>query len=118
MTFDVPTDAAFRVPEACTLPTVERPLRLAAFDDLFAAAVLAVHRIDPVRLSLDLDPTPAVAARVAELTAREVACCSFFAFTLVIGAGTLSLQVATPPAYADILDALATRADARARSRG
>ena len=31
------------VTDACTLPTVERPLRLAEFDDLFATAVRAVE---------------------------------------------------------------------------
>jgi hypothetical protein len=28
------------VPEACTLPTVDQPLRAAEFDDLFATALL------------------------------------------------------------------------------
>jgi len=37
------------VPDACTLPTAERPLRLAELDDLFATAVRAVHRLDGVR---------------------------------------------------------------------
>ena len=34
------------VPDACTLPTVEQPLRAKEFDDLFRDAVTAVHRID------------------------------------------------------------------------
>ncbi len=37
------------VPDACTLPTVEQPLRLKEFDDLFRDAVSAVHHIDATR---------------------------------------------------------------------
>jgi hypothetical protein len=33
------------VPDACTLPTAEQPLRLAEFDELFATAV---RRVDTV----------------------------------------------------------------------
>lgn len=43
-------------PEACTLPTAERPLRVAGFDELFATAVREVRREDQVRLVLDLNP--------------------------------------------------------------
>jgi hypothetical protein len=32
------------VPEACTLPTVEQPLRVAEFDDLFATALRGIAR--------------------------------------------------------------------------
>ena len=33
---------SFAVPDACTLPTVDRPLRLAEFEDFFASAVRRV----------------------------------------------------------------------------
>ena len=42
------------VPDACTLPTVEQPLRAKEFDDLFRDAVTAVHRIDATRARLVL----------------------------------------------------------------
>ena len=39
--------------DACTLPTAERPLRLAEFDELFATAVRRVERRgDEVRIHL------------------------------------------------------------------
>ena len=38
------------VPEACTLPTVERPLRVAEFDYLFAHARRKQHRRSPTTL--------------------------------------------------------------------
>ncbi|MGW3610442.1 hypothetical protein ACWD6N_11205 [Micromonospora sp. NPDC005163] len=49
------------VPQACTLPTVERPLRLAEFDELFASAVVGVERVDRLRVRLELRPEPTVA---------------------------------------------------------
>jgi hypothetical protein len=100
------------VPEACTLPTVDQPLRLAEFDELFGTAVLGVRRIEAARLHLDLRPEPAIAARAAELAARETGCCSFFTFSLIIGSGTLTLDVQTPAAQIDVLDALGARAAA------
>ncbi|GAA0793635.1 hypothetical protein GCM10009524_00840 [Spirilliplanes yamanashiensis] len=96
------------MPEACTLPTADRPLRLAEFDDLFATALRAQRRMAPTRLRWHLDPA-------AETTAgRETACCSFFTFTFAApgtqGAGALHLDVQVPAAHVDVLDALAERA--------
>ena len=66
--------------DACTLPTAERPLRLAEFDDLFATAVRRVERRDDaVRIHLEGDR--GLGAEVRDLTAREARCCSFFSFT-------------------------------------
>ncbi len=97
------------VPDACTLPTAVQPLRMAEFDELFATAVEAVERVDASRVRLDLQPEPAVAARVADLLVRETGCCSFFTFTLTANAGRLLLEVAVPPAHREVLDALAGR---------
>ena len=44
------------VPEACTLPTVDRPVRLAEFDDLFATALRGQQRLSPTVLRWRLDP--------------------------------------------------------------
>lgn len=97
-------------PEACTLPTVERPLRLAEFDELFASSVRSVDRLDATAVRLELEPEAGVAARTADLMVRETGCCSFFAFTLSVTGGTVRLDIAVPPAQADVLDALAARA--------
>ncbi|GLZ06587.1 hypothetical protein Acsp03_40530 [Actinomadura sp. NBRC 104412] len=43
-------------PQACTLPTAERPLRLAEFDALFAEAVTEVRPAAPGELQLVLRP--------------------------------------------------------------
>ena len=97
------------VPEACTLPSADRPPRVAEFDDLFAAAVLGVHRGGPTELALTLAAAPGRAELVRDLTRRETECCSFFTFRLEDG-DPLRLRVTVPPAYTDVLDALADRA--------
>jgi hypothetical protein len=96
---------------ACTLPTAERPTRLAEFDELFAR-VRGVTRAEPTRLSLDLEPRADVAALCADLMVREIGCCSFFTFTLV-ATGALEpavrLEVTVPAGHTEVLDAMADR---------
>ena len=65
------------VPEACTLPTVEQPLRVAEFDELFAAAVRPAERVDLTGLRVHLPAGEATVSTVRNLIARETACCSF-----------------------------------------
>jgi hypothetical protein len=99
-------------PEACTLPTAERPLRVAEFDDLFVTALRGQQRTAPTRLRWHLDP--AAEDRARDLTARETACCSFFTFTFAPTADSLNLEVAVPHTQVAVLDALAARAAAAA----
>jgi len=94
---------------ACTLPTVERPLRLAEFDELFRESVVAVARED-LTTRLTLAGSPGLADRVADLAARESGCCSFFTFALDGDDAGLRLDIAVLAAYAAILDALTDRA--------
>ncbi|WP_084516702.1 hypothetical protein [Microtetraspora niveoalba] len=108
MTQDIALDQGW-APAACTLPTAEQPLRVAEFDALFAEAVRAVRRPERGRLRLELVFSPDTAARAAELAARENGCCSFFTFTLTVADGALALEVAVPPQYIEVLDALAER---------
>jgi hypothetical protein len=102
------------VPDACTLPTVERPLRLAEFDDLFATALLSQQRPAPTRLQWHLDP--AAQQRARDLTARESACCSFFSFAFTVTGDELQLDIAVPAEQVAVLDALAGRAAERIRA--
>jgi hypothetical protein len=96
------------VPEACTLPTVERPLRRDEFDSLFAAALTAQERPSPTVLRWTLDPAAEATAR--DLVEREVACCSFFTFDFTVASDTLRVEVQVPLAQVKVLDALAARA--------
>ena len=98
------------VPLACTLPTADRPLRVAEFDALFATALRAQHRPAPTRLRWRLDPAAEAAAR--ELTGRESSCCSFFTFSFAADAGGVQVEVQVPAGHVDVLDALAARAAA------
>jgi hypothetical protein len=98
------------VPEACTLPTVEQPLRVAEFDEVFANAVRDAERVGPSHLRLELDPAAGAAGRIAELAAAETGCCSFFTFTLTVANSHLVLDVTVQPAQVGVLDALAARA--------
>ena len=97
------------VPDACTLPTVDQPLRVAEFDAVFAESVRQVERLAPAQVRLRLDPTGMVAAKVADLAVRETGCCSFFTFTQTSNAGQLWLDITVPAAQVEVLDALAAR---------
>ncbi|WP_371401966.1 hypothetical protein OHA10_29160 [Kribbella sp. NBC_00662] len=91
-------------PDACTLPTAERPFRVAEFDQLFADHLRSANRVDPRTLDLTLDP--ASRATVEDLTARELECCSFFTFTLTAYADHLRLRITVPPTQTAVLDGL------------
>jgi hypothetical protein len=98
------------VPQACTLPTQERPLRVAEFDELFATSLRNVHRPARQRLQLILDP--AAEQRVRELTALETECCSFFAFSISANGDQVCVEVDVPEGHVDVLDALMRSATA------
>jgi hypothetical protein len=98
------------VPSSCTLPSVEQPLRVAEFDRFFEESVRAVRRVEPSVLELTI---PAAAEEQArDLTAREVACCSFFSFDLLPVAEGLVLRIGVPVSttYRAVLDAVEARA--------
>jgi hypothetical protein len=103
-----------RIPRECTLPTAERPLRLAEFDDLLGR-VLGVERPEPLRLRLRLPG--GLEPRIRDLTERESRCCSFFEFSLVRHGEAVLLDIAVPRARVDVLDGLNALAD-RAAAAG
>jgi hypothetical protein len=98
------------VPRACTLPTRERPLRVAELDQLFAVALRSQQRLSPTELRWRLDPDAETLVR--DLTAREAAGCSFFSFTVSPGISGLQLDVRVPASHVEVLDGLAARAAA------
>ncbi|MEV1142159.1 hypothetical protein [Micromonospora sp. NPDC049799] len=99
------------VPQACTLPTREQPLRLAQFDELFATALHGQRRLAPTVLRWRLDPSAEHAAR--DLTARESDCCSFFTFAVTRSGDSVEIEVQVPDSHIAVLDALVARAAAR-----
>jgi hypothetical protein len=98
------------VPESCTLPLAQRPLRLAEFDALFASGLTAQRRMSPTVLRWTLGPRVEQAAR--DLAVRETACCSFFTFHFTGAANAVHLDIEVPPTQVMVLDAVATRASA------
>ena len=99
--------------EACTLPTVERPLRLAEFDDLFAATLQAIERSDNAHARLLLAGDEALVERTQRLAEAESSCCSFFTFGVShVEGGLVAFDIEVPPAYSDVLAGLVARAEA------
>jgi hypothetical protein len=96
-------------PEACTLPTAERPLRVAEFDDLFAFVVRA-ERPEPTLLELMLPSDVEATAR--DLARRESECCSFFRFEFESVGDDVVMHIGVPPEHVEVLDALEARASA------
>jgi hypothetical protein len=110
-TMDLPA----AVPDACTLPTVEQPMRVAEWDELFTC-VVAIERIDARRGRLTFAGVPRLDERVRDLSRRETECCSFFDFSVdhevdELGLESIVLDIAVPQARTDVLDAFTRRAD-------
>lgn len=84
-------DVTPAVPDACTLPLAERPDRLAEWARVAAAAIRRDVGDGELRLAFPLDAH--LAARLADLCARELTCCAFFDFSLQISAAELVLTV-------------------------
>jgi hypothetical protein len=107
--------------DACTLPTAEQPLRVAEFDDLFAAALREVQRpvAGAARARLLLAGDATLPGRVRRLADAETSCCAFFTFTVTelgpaasgaAGEARVALDIEVPAVRADVLDALVERA--------
>jgi hypothetical protein len=99
----VPDDWA---PDACTLPSEERPLRVAEFDDLFAY-VLRKERVQPTRLDLVLPAD--VEAVTRDLARRESECCSFFTFEFDTVGADVVMHIGVPLEQTAVLDAIESR---------
>jgi hypothetical protein len=103
------------VPDACTLPTIEQPLRLAEFDEFFRTAVHRASRPRRTRLELSIAPESEASAR--DLADRETSCCSFFRFAFEpVAHGGLVTAIGVPDEHVDVLDALQARVTSTART--
>jgi hypothetical protein len=103
-------------PEACTLPTAERPLRLAEFDTLFTG-LTGLDRLGPTSVRMHLAGTVGLEGNVRDLTAREAECCSFFTFTTTpVTDSQVTLDIEVPAAHTAVLEGLADRAESIAAS--
>lgn len=98
-------------PPACTLPTEDRPLRVAEFDDFFTADVIRRVSATPGQLVVEVRADAAAAVRAASLAVRETACCSFFTFDLAISNSAVALTIGTGPEHENVLAALGERVE-------
>jgi hypothetical protein len=103
---NISSDELEWVPAACTLPTVEQPVRTSEFEDLFTTSLRALERVDSTTLRLSL--TNDADERARDLAVRETGCCSFFGFDFAPAPdGAFLMTVTVPPTHVPILDALA-----------
>jgi hypothetical protein len=91
-------------PEACTLPTEQRPLRVAEFDVLFAT-VQRSRRPEATCLELAVPRDAEATAR--GLAERESECGSFFTFEFEHSGADVVMRISVPPDHVEVLDALA-----------
>ena len=111
-----PGDLEWASVEGCTLPTADRPLRLAEFDDLFATSLQSIDRRGNTHARLLLAGDEALADRTQRLADAESSCCSFFTFDVSpTPEGQVAFDIRVPPVYSDVLSGLIARAEA---SRG
>ena len=94
------------VPDECTLPTAERPLRVAEFDDLLISAV-RVDRPQPARL--DLTFPRAMEADARGLADRESQCCTFFTFGFTPDGADVVMHIDVPSTRTNVLDTIEAR---------
>ncbi|MGW7169670.1 hypothetical protein ACWGH3_31235 [Streptomyces sp. NPDC054884] len=104
------------VPQSCTLPSEERPLRVAEWDALFAERLTSRCRPQPLHLRLELAGGDGVEDRVRDLVERESGCCSFFTFATTAGKDLIQLDLSVDQAHEAVLDALAARTAAAGES--
>lgn len=99
-------------PEACTLPTVERPFREQEFHRFFRDHLRSVRRLKGTIAELELAPESAGLAQ--DLARRETGCCSFFGFDVRDDDVRVVMTIEVPPLNVPVLDALIASASAAA----
>lgn len=97
-------------PDACTLPTTQRPLRIAEFEGLFA---MVQRKTRPQTTRLDLVVPFTIEAAARDLARRESECCSFFTFDFESAGEDLVMHIGVPPEQVDVLDAIEARVAGR-----
>jgi len=104
------------VSEACMLPTIDQPLRIAEWDDLFGFGLQAVRRDNALSARFELHRDLEVALQTTALAVKESGCCSFFTFALTVTGANLTLDISVPEEHVAVLDALVQRVDGHSAS--
>ena len=94
------------IEDGCALSAPAMKARLQEWRDALEGVVAVDRSSQPAgRVVLDLGPEVDL-GQVARLCALEVACCSFFAFSLTVTAEQRALIVTVPPGAQPALDEL------------
>ncbi len=101
---------SFHIPDVCTLPTAEQPLRQLEFEALCSTALRHQERVSRRHLQLALVGGEDLLDTVRDLTARESRCCSFFDFMVTPTDAGVVLDIHVPAEHADVLDGLSALA--------
>lgn len=107
-----PLGLAWAETAACTVPTADRPLRVAGVDARFAAHLRGVERPAATEARPVMVGGPDVADRVQRLADAESSCCVFLDGIVTERRDEVVPAVAVPPAYTDV----PTGPDSRAAS--
>ena len=91
------------IPVACTLSAGEVVDRTAEWRHFFGASVESAH-MEQGHLRLQLKQSPEVLAIAVDLARREIECCAFFDFSIVMRSGASCLIMGVPPGAEAILD--------------
>lgn len=100
-----PTVTTPAVPDGCTLPTAEQPLRVGEFDVLFRHHLVDVHRVTDTHLRMVLRGA-GVEAQARDLCDRESRCCSFFTFSVSSADNLVTVDISVPSIRRQVLNAL------------
>ncbi len=109
------TEGADWAPTSCTLPTTERPLRVAEFDEFFATTLWHRRKL-PTQLDIAIPAEVAPWGR--DLAERESGCCSFFRFDFDALGADVVMHIGVPAAQAAVLDVLEAGVAAAMTGRG
>ncbi len=93
------------IPIACTLTESDLSERLAQWRSLVERAVEHNETADGVELVFRADVAP---REIADLAIAELACCSFFTFTIALSADGTKLAIGAPPEARELAFSLAS----------
>ncbi len=94
------------VPDACTLPTAEQPIRQLEFATLCSTYLSHSERISARHLRLALTGDADLADAVRDLAGRESQCCSFFDFAVTVTGEAVLLDIKVPMSHTAVLNGL------------
>lgn len=98
-----------KAPSACTLSEVDQPEHIELWATILTSATS--HRRVDDGLEFTFPPGTVLVGRLSEAIASELACCSFYAFTVTYDATATTMTVGAPGCSAEVVAQLFGRTD-------